>query len=57
MFCTPEGLHEFNVMPFGLCNAPAIDGSSVERPTVEGLLGVPCDVIVLERCLKITSNT
>jgi len=22
-FCTHEGLFEFNVMPFGLCNAPA----------------------------------
>ena len=22
-FCTPEGLFEFNVMPFGLCNTPA----------------------------------
>ena len=22
-FCTSEGLYEFNVMPFGLCNRPA----------------------------------
>ncbi len=22
-FCTSQGLHEFRVMPFGLCNAPA----------------------------------
>ena len=22
-FCTHEGLFQFNVMPFGLCNAPA----------------------------------
>ena len=23
-FCSPEALFQFNVMPFGLCNAPVI---------------------------------
>ena len=35
-FCTSEGLYEFNVMLFGLCNGPAIYLSKVNGFAVGG---------------------
>ena len=50
-FCTPEGLFEFNVMPFGLCNAPATFQRLMDS-VLAGLLWTSClvyldDIIVM----------
>ena len=55
-FCTPEGLYQFRVMPFGLCNAPASFQRLMDL-VLSGLQWSQClvyldDIIVLGRSFE-----
>ena len=55
-FCTTEGLCEFNVMPFGLCNVPATHQQLMDLVLV-GLQWSDClvfldDVIIMRRSFE-----
>ena len=55
-FCTPEGLFEFKVMPFGLCNAPATFQRLMDM-VLAGVQWTSClvyidDVVILGKTFK-----
>ena len=55
-FCTQEGLFEFNVMPFGLCNAPATFQRLMDC-VLAGLQWLSClvyidDIIIIGRSFE-----
>ena len=56
-FCTPDGLFEFKVMPFGLCNAPATSQRRLMDMVLAGLQWTNClvyldDVIILGKTFE-----
>lgn len=55
-FATPDGLYEFNVMPFGLCNAPATFERMIDS-VLRGLKWRTClcyldDIVVFSRTFE-----
>ena len=55
-FCTTEGLYQFKVMPFGLCNAPASFQRLMDL-VLSGLQWLQClvyldDIIVIGRSFQ-----
>ena len=55
-FCTPKGLFEFKVMPFGLCNAPATFQRLMDM-VLAGVQWTSClvyidDVVILGKTFK-----
>lgn len=55
-FATPDGLYEFNVMPFGLCNAPATFERMIDN-VLRGLKWKTClcyldDIVIFSRTFE-----